>query len=464
MKIGTKIGMTLLAVMFMAAGMVAQAAETNGVVEAPVAASAQIAPGVVGDGVHDDTAGLQALLDSGRTEVRFPDPKVCLSITRTLKIHSCQSLVLSPSTVVRLLPRSNTVMITNDDHNKGNSYISVTGGIWDMDNQKQDLCSYHRDSNWHGEYRPDAYIGVLMRFNNVTNLTLRSLTLKDPESYGTQLGNLNRFTIEDITFDYNLKRGNMDGIHVHGNSRNGRIANVKGPTNDDAVALNADDAGIYEMCRGPIEDVEVDGVFGRDSYTGVRLLSAGSPIRRVTIQNLHGSWRYNGVSFTNHKVHPGSASTFEDIVIRNVMGSKSNVRMTADAKNSGPLRLGLIWIDAPAVVSSLSITDLHRTERTWPAENIAIEAGATVNSLQLNNITVINHTPGTIPVLTNKGRIGRLAVANALLKNEQGAVRGGLLANTGTIEQSSLQNASVVNAAASAPSIQPVEKPMEASQ
>ncbi len=27
---------------------------------------------VIGDGVHDDTAGLQALLDSGRSEVHFP--------------------------------------------------------------------------------------------------------------------------------------------------------------------------------------------------------------------------------------------------------------------------------------------------------------------------------------------------------------------------------------------------------
>jgi polygalacturonase len=61
-----------------------------------------------------------------------------------------------------------------------------------------------------------------MRFNNVKNLSLRGLTLKDPVTFGMQLGNLRQFTIEDITFDYNLKRSNMDGVHVHGNSRWGR--------------------------------------------------------------------------------------------------------------------------------------------------------------------------------------------------------------------------------------------------
>ena len=90
------------------------------------------------------------------------------------------------------------------------------------------------------------YLGVLMRFNRVKRLTLRGLTLKDPVTFSTQLGNLEEFTIEDIAFDHNLKRTNMDGIHVHGNSRHGRITNLKAATNDDLVALDADDGGIFE--------------------------------------------------------------------------------------------------------------------------------------------------------------------------------------------------------------------------
>jgi len=205
--------------------------------------SATIAPGVVGDGVHDDTLGLQALLDSGRSEVHFPSPPVRLLISKTLKMHSRQTLVVGRHTVIRLKDGSDQVMITNADHDQGNEDVSVVGGIWDMNNLNQSLTEYQKTRNWRGRpYAPEYFIGVLMRFNNVKNLSLRGLTLKDPVTFGMQLGNLRQFTIEDITFDYNLKRSNMDGVHVHGNSRWGRIANLKGTTNDDLVALNADEA------------------------------------------------------------------------------------------------------------------------------------------------------------------------------------------------------------------------------
>jgi len=412
---------------------------------APAMATAQIAPGVVGDGVHDDTDGLQALLDSGRPEVRFPDPPVRLAISRTLKIHSRQSLVLSPATVIRLLPKSNTVMITNDDHDRGNTNICLIGGIWDMDNEKQDLCSYHRDRNWHGEYRSNAYIGVLMRFNNVTDLTLRGLTLKDPESYGTQLGNLNRFTIEDITFDYNLKRGNMDGIHVHGNSRHGRIANLKGTTNDDAVALNADDAGIFEMCRGPIEDIAVDGVSAKDGYTAVRLLSAGSPVRRIRLANIFGTYRYNVVSFTNHKVHPGSESTFEDIFLDGLFCAKSSMGLKFDPAKPGNSSFSLIWIDVPAVVSGLTVTNLCRTETLWPAATLFVEPGATIKSLQLTQASLLNRTPGPLDLLVNRGAIDSLSMNQVRLEASEGPARGAVVRNSGRIRERYLQQVSAVN-------------------
>ncbi|NLF68857.1 MAG: hypothetical protein GX575_07360 [Candidatus Anammoximicrobium sp.] len=199
-----------------------------------VPSAATIVPGVVGDGVHDDTLGLQTLLDAGRSEVHFPSPPVRLLISKTLKMHSRQTLVVGRHTVIRLKDGSDQVMITNADHDEGNEDVSVVGGIWDMNNLNQSLTEYQKTRNWRGRpYAPEYFIGVLMRFNNVKNLSLRGLTLKDPVTFGMQLGNLRQFTIEDITFDYNLKRSNMDGVHVHGNSRWGRIVNLKGTTNDD---------------------------------------------------------------------------------------------------------------------------------------------------------------------------------------------------------------------------------------
>jgi len=418
---------------------------------APLAAPAQQTPaaltaGLVGDGTHDDTTAIQALLDSKRTLVRLPAPPKHYLISRTLLIHSNQMLQLERFTVIRLKDGSNCLMITNGDHEGGNENVMIEGGVWDMKNQGQSLAEYQKTRIWKGTYDPARYLGVLMRFNRVKRLTLRGLTLKDPVTFSTQLGNLEEFTIEDITFDHNLKRTNMDGIHVHGNSRHGRITNLKGATNDDLVALNADDAGIFEMSRGPIEDVAVDGLWAKDGYTAVRLLSAGSPIRRIRLANIFGTYRYNAVSFTNHKVHPGSESTFEDISITGLFCAKSGVGMKADPSQPGDSKFSLIWIDAPAVVHGLTLSDIRRTETVWPAATLFVEPGATIKALKLTQATVFNRTPGPLDLLVNRGTIEHLSLSQVILEASEGPARGAVIRDDGKIHKKDLQQVSVVNA------------------
>ena len=74
--------------------------------------------------------------------------------------------------------------------------------------------------------------------------------------------------------------------------------------------------------RGDIEDIVIDGVYGENTYTGVRLLSSGNPVRNITIRNLHGTCRYNAVSFTHLNQHPGAPSLMENIHISDVYMSK----------------------------------------------------------------------------------------------------------------------------------------------
>lgn len=390
-------------------------------------------PGIVGDGVHDDTDGLQALLDTRAPQVRFPQPPAFFLISKTLRIHSGQTLETARSVVIRLKPGSGQMLLTNDDHEKGNENITVTGGIWDMDNLNQPPADReYEDGN--KKYTPENYMGVLMRFNNVKNLTLRSLTFKDPESYGVQLGNLHQFTIEDITFDYNLQRKNMDGVHVHGPSRWGRIANLKGTTNDDLVALNADDGGSWEMSRGPIEDVVIDGIMAENGWTAVRLLSAGSPIRRIQIQNVFGTYRYNVVALTNYGLHPGEPSTFDDISIQNVFCSKSVYELEFKPAEPGWLGHAPLWVQSGAKVGFLTVNNYQRSENLWAAMNIVVEKGASVDSLQLSNLSLINRTPGAIHLLTNNGRIGRLRLYNLFTQTGPDTPKGEIVLNTGTIE------------------------------
>ena len=419
---------------------------------APLVAIAQqtttaTAAGIVGDGEQDDTAAIQALLDSRRSLVYLPAPPKHYLISKPLRIHSNQTFQLDRFTVIRLKDGSDCVMITNDDHERGNENIALIGGVWDMHNEGQSLAEYQKTRIWKGTYDPARYLGVLMRFNRVRRLTLRGLTLKDPVTFSTQLGNLDEFTIEDIAFDHNLKRTNMDGIHVHGNSRHGRITNLKGATNDDLVALNADDGGIFEMSRGAIEDVAVDGVWAKDGYTAVRLLSAGSPVRRIRLANIFGTYRYNAVSFTNHKVHPGTASTFEDISIRGLCCGKSAMGMKVDPSKPGNSNLSLIWIDAPAVVHGLTMSDIRRTETVWPAATMFVEPGATIKALQLTQATIFNRTPGPLDLLVNRGTIEHLSLGQVNMEASEGPARGAVIHNGGKIDKRDLQQVSVVNAA-----------------
>jgi hypothetical protein len=388
-------------------------------------------PGVVGDGIHDDTRGLQAALDSGASTVLLPTPPAHYLISDTLHIHSRQTIEADQQAVIRLADHAHKHMLTNADHAAGNARITITGGIWDGNNAHQ-TCEYHQGRGFRVPYDSARYLGVLMQFNRVSDLRIAHVTLKDPETFGIQAGNLSRFSIEDITFDYNLLRGNMDGVHIHGNSHQGRIANLKGTTNDDLVALNADDGEMFELSRGEISDILVDGVWSEDGYTAVRLLSAGSPVRRVKLANIFGSYRFNVVSFTNHRVHPGEPSIFDDISIEGIFCSKSARHAPGLLPGDLQPSQSPLWIDAPAVVSSLAIRDYHRAEEALPADDVYIETGARVENLVLDGVTVRNGCPSPLSVIHNRGAIENLGLLNVSMRGGQVIRNEGMI---GRLEQ-----------------------------
>lgn len=387
-------------------------------------------PGVTGDGVNDDTRGIQALLDSKAATIYLPCPPKHYLISKTLKIHSGQTLVVDRNAVIRLADGAGVHMLTNSDHVNGNFRITVIGGIWDGNNLAQ-TQEYHQTGNYHLPFDANRYLGVLMQFNHVTDLHVADLTLKDPETFGFQAGNLLWFTIENIIFDYNLKRGNMDGIHIHGNSRHGRITNLKGTTNDDMVALNADDAEMFELSRGPITDIQIDGLWSDNGYRAIRLLSCGSPVKRVKISNVFGTYRYEAISLTNHKVHPGCESTFENISITGLFCSNS-----PQGKQKPQIR-----IESPATVSNLTIHDWHRTEESLASDNIQVEKGASIGYLALSNVTMTNRCGNLMSVIHNSGDIGSLHMANVYLKGDDTNVQ--LMQNDGKIQTVNENNVSV---------------------
>lgn len=357
-----------------------------------------------GDGIHDDTDGIQALLDSGSSEVVLLAPESAYLISKALKIHSGQTLRMAPTTRIILADDANCAMIENDCFSSFSENICIDGGIWDMNNTEQEPNPYHfpgkdgktmydrlgfcREKHGNGAFStlsafPDVYTGFCMRFCRVRNFTLKNLTFRNPVTYGVQLGFVENFTVRDITFDYNScnpKFWNMDGVHIEGGCKNGVVSNLKGACHDDLVAITADDS-LY----GPIENIVVDGIFAEQCHSAVRLLSHGIPVKNIQIRNVFGSYYTYCIGITKYHGGPEERGVMQNISIENICAASSEG--TKDVKGG---RYPFIWIQSGVDVDGLRVENVFREEKTYPTPLFRLDQSATVRRLILKNITQKN--------------------------------------------------------------------------
>ena len=326
---------------------------------------------------YDATAFLQEILDrAGSTDGRAVVAPGDYYISKTLVIHSNTTLSLMPGARIHLADHANFVMLENDmfcgTECEYNQNITIEGGVWDGNNVNQDRRS--RESRFAlKEYDPAYYFGICLRMRGVRNFTFRNVTIRNPESYGLQISDAVYFTVENVSFDYNLKRPNMDGIHIDGPARYGCVRNLFGSTNDDMVALNCDDGYACEVSRGgEIRDVLIDGLFADNGYTAVRLLSCGHMLENVIIRNIFGKYRFNVVSFTHHNVHADPLRVFKNVLIDGVFAGK------APQGNSDPL----FWFAGSICAENITIQNVARTEEQENAAyTVQIDRGAQVRAL-----------------------------------------------------------------------------------
>lgn len=346
------------------------------------------------------TEQLQAMLDK-RGTVCIPSGEYI--IEKPLIIHDNTHLKLAPDTFFRL-PEDGVFALIENDGLRGeheNRNIRIEGGVWDGTNlncERKFLApgeSYTDGGTFNKErYFNNDYLGLLMRFVHCRNIHISNLTIKDPLSFGLQLADTVDFTVENIYLDYNCKKRNMDGIHITGPARFGCIRDIRGIANDDQIALTADATTLTEITRGPIEDIVIDGVYGENTYTGVRLLSSGNPVRNITIRNLFGSCRYNAVSFTHHDQHPGAPSLIENVHISDVYMTKPASYDDNDGMfhfpNERNAALGCPLIDfyGGTVNRNIRIENIFRreTRNEVNAPLICIQPHAVVEGLSLGMI------------------------------------------------------------------------------
>ena len=389
--------------------------------------AAESFPPLVGDGVVDDTAAIQARLDSGMSCVYLPPPAKCYLISKTLKIGSNQELRLDRFSTVKLAPKSDCPMVENRGYKDGaDKRVALTGGIWDMANldQSPNPAQYRclkppRPSPLPKHYEYGFFLGIAIRFANVEGITVRGLTVRNPTMYGMAFCKTSYFYIDDISFDYttwNPLRLNLDGVHFDGHCHHGKISNLRGTCYDDLVALNANDVQCAQE-EGPISDVDIDGIYAEYCHSAVRLLSAGADLKRVTIRNVHGNFYTYAVGLT-HYFPKNPRGHFDDIVISDVFASK--VYSPEDIGVNSRTNYPPIWVQGPLDVGSLTIRNLSRDEKNIAVASIRVDEPAKVKRLTVRDCKVINRLDKPLPFLDILGRVETGTVENNMFVADPG--------------------------------------------
>ncbi len=341
------------------------------------------------DGIHDDTAVIQAMLDrGGLVEI----PHGIYRITRPLLIHDNTHLRLAQTAHLRLADGANCALLDNDGlyGRSVNRNITVEGGIWDGNHtaQQREFVADENQPCDYDKYVSNSMLVLMIRMVHVENLTVKNVTFKNPTTYAIHIADARHFTVENVVFDYDLTLPNMDGVHIQGPARFGRICNIRGNANDDHVALCANGTTRSEVTRGDIEDVDIDGIYCDNGYTGVRLLSRGNAIRNIHISNIHGEFRFYAVSFTHHyPLCEDMPILLESIHVSDIYASKSRAAC-AEHHRHAVENGALIWFESGIHCRNVLVENVWRDERNAEtrAPILRISRDAMVENLRVRNL------------------------------------------------------------------------------
>lgn len=321
------------------------------------------------DGIRDNAHEIQNMLDNcGIVMIDRPGEYL---ISKTLVIHSNTRFILSPGAHLIMAPESRCAIIENEHFRGGgkDKNIEIIGGTWDGNSDGQGLDAiYEVQHRLDHPYDPDRFKGKLIRFAHVDALTLEKMTVKDPVSYGIQIGDCTGFYVRDIIFDYNCNFGTTDGVHIQGDCYNGVIENLSGTTNDDLVSLTPIDESHAEVTRGNIANIVIRNIMGVNAYSGVRLLACdGFTTTNILISGVYGTYRHNAVLITNHHLKPGTRSYFDDITVEHVHAHK-NVTPLGEEHftywDKGAIeRWPVVWVGYDIEIGKLTLRDISRHER-----------------------------------------------------------------------------------------------------
>ena len=357
-----------------------------------------------GDGIHDETSALQSMLDA--CGIVTVDRAGTFLVNKTLIIHSNTRLVLSPGAKLLAAPLSRCSLIQNEHFAGGgrDENIEIVGGIWDGNCDEMGLDAVYEARHRLDEpYNPASFKGKLIRFAHIDRLSLSRMTVRNPVSYGIQIGDARGFVVRDIFFDYNWHFGTADGVHINGPARDGVIENLCGTTNDDMVALTTYDEPHAEVSIGHIENIYIHNITAKNGYSGVRLLSGEDcDLRAIHVDGVFGDYRHDAVVISNHNERPGRV-WFDDMTIEHIHVRKSYTPLGEDCFRiweGNADKNAIIWFGKHARCGRITLRDIMRHEsQSTQAPLLEIDETASIDRLYLENIHQTTEEGVTAPTL-----------------------------------------------------------------
>lgn len=301
----------------------------------------------------NDAADLQRALDDRRRPLTVVVPKGVYTVSKTLRIGGGTTLKAHPEARFVLdgsvEHHAGDFLLANADEQNGDRDITVEGGVWDGNKE----VGFNVKVPQEKKFDPTSWSGCTLNFRNVKNLRLYDLTLANSVTFNARFCQVDGFDIRRIRIVSPVVKNNQDGLHFGGFCFNGVVDGVtvdtRGQTNDDLIALNADDSITRHENRGtvngPITNVVIRNVYAEDCHCLVRLLRAYSDIRDVTIEKCAAGCRYNAINGDDAKkwmnvgfqagageadVTAKSTGVLENVLIR-------DVTCWASVKNGFPL-------------------------------------------------------------------------------------------------------------------------------
>ena len=258
---------------------------------------ARLDSNVVTGGGTDDTAVIQAILDTAQ------DRPLHLimdgaALVGGLRIHS-NTTIECPNASCGFFLRNNEnkallSAADNDYREIRTENVSLLGGTYNLNCPHQE---HHTQPEGHSFDINDAedweYCTCGFRFCGIRNLLVRDVTTIDQRFWTMLVANFENVTMENIDIRLpNIMDGqNQDGLHFWGPGKCLALRNIKGTAGDDIIAIAPDERDL----ESDITDVLIDGLVLKDSDQGIRLLSrCKGRLDRVIIKNVTGTYKSFG--------------------------------------------------------------------------------------------------------------------------------------------------------------------------